>query len=281
MTTTTKELLDLLRRHYIKPGAPFPGGTFIPECGINGGAGGSRADALYVGFTSASGRLLVGHELKVSRADWRRELDKVGKADFWADNCHQWWIVAPGPEVVPKEELPHGWGLMYPSTRTKTRMQIVVKAETHADRVPSWLAVRSIMARLDTLRVHHDTEVRQKAREAAQEEAREQQAQLAAREAGRTLTAAQREQLDAFARIEKALGCSIEGYVWDESGDKISAETAAAAIRLVLDTKGLGLEQDRFALQSLQRAAKKLTEGLDGFEEARKALLQLTGRAVA
>lgn len=75
----TDGLLERLERHYIKPGEPLAGGVFLPEVGINGG-GSSRCDAIYVGFTSTSGRMLVGHELKVSRADWRRELDQPGKA---------------------------------------------------------------------------------------------------------------------------------------------------------------------------------------------------------
>lgn len=78
----TEELLARLQRHYIKPGEQFPGGIFLPEVGWNGRSGG-RVDALYVGFTSTSGRRLVGHELKVSRSDWRHELDQPGKADGW------------------------------------------------------------------------------------------------------------------------------------------------------------------------------------------------------
>lgn len=87
------DLLTRLQRHYIKPGEVLPGGVFVPEVGVNGGVQ-SRCDAIYVGFTSTSGRQLVGHELKVSRADWQHELDQAGKADFWHDNTHQWYVAA-------------------------------------------------------------------------------------------------------------------------------------------------------------------------------------------
>ena len=93
----TDDLMVRLRRHYIPPG-PLPGGVFIPECGWNGAGldgGRRRCDALYIGFTSKSGRRLIGHEVKATKADWRNEHDKVGKADEWADQCHEWWIVAP------------------------------------------------------------------------------------------------------------------------------------------------------------------------------------------
>lgn len=147
-----KVLLALLQRHYINPKDPEPGGAFLTEVAFNGTWGGSRADALYMGFTSASGRILIGHEVKVSRADWRRELDKHGKADPWADQCHEWWIVAP-PGVVPVEELPQDWGLLNPPTgRKRVRMHVVKPAHGHTDRVPGWDAVRSFTARYDTVR---------------------------------------------------------------------------------------------------------------------------------
>lgn len=170
--TTTGELLGRLQRHYIKPSVPLPGGVFIDEV-TYGGAGGSRCDALYVGFTSTSGRMLVGHELKVSRADWRHELDQPGKADRWADQCHAWYVVAPSTDIVPAEEVPHGWGLMVLDTRSKTRMKTAVKAQVHADRQPSWTAARSIVSRMDTLRAQHDQDVRAKALHDAQRKARE------------------------------------------------------------------------------------------------------------
>ena len=79
------------------------------------------------------------------------ELDQPGKADFWHDNCHAWYVVAPAAGIVRPEELPPGWGLMLPNTRSKVRFDIAVRATVRDDVVPSWLAVRSIMARHDTL----------------------------------------------------------------------------------------------------------------------------------
>ncbi|OMC07082.1 hypothetical protein [Mycolicibacterium fortuitum] len=171
--SATSDLLALLQRHYIKPGAPMPGGIFLPEVGWNpaGGPGGRAGgcDAIYVGFTSSSGRLLIGHELKVSRSDWLNELNKPGKADAWADQCHQWWLVVLDPSIVHDGELPPGWGLMSPG-RSKTRMTVHVKADTKTDHRPSWLAVRSIMARQDTLRAKAIENFRRDAREDARRE---------------------------------------------------------------------------------------------------------------
>ena len=146
----TGELRERLQRHYIKPGQDLPGGIFLPEVGWNGSYGGG-CDAIYVGFTSTSGRILVGHELKTSRADWLRELNQPGKADKWCDECHQFWLVVPDREIVHEGELPVDWGLMSPGP-SKTRMLVHVKASTKLNHTPSWTAVRSIMARQDTLR---------------------------------------------------------------------------------------------------------------------------------
>lgn len=151
----TAQLMDRLRRHYIQPGKDVRGGVFVHEVGVNGSWGaGNRCDAIYVGFTSTSGRLLVGHEVKASRADWLNELKHTTKADTWADQCHEWWLVVPHPSVVQEGELPVGWGLMSPSGRTRTRMKIhVPAARKPEDHAPAWGAVRSVMARIDTLQV--------------------------------------------------------------------------------------------------------------------------------
>lgn len=152
MSLTTAELRDRLQRHYIKPGAPLPGGVFLPEVGWNNGSGRGGCDVIFVGFTTTSGRTLIGHELKVSRADWLNELNKPGKSDAWADECHEWWLVVNEPAIVHDGELPAGWGLMSPGT-SKTRMRIHRAADRKGtDHAPSWLACRSIIARQDTLR---------------------------------------------------------------------------------------------------------------------------------
>lgn len=149
--TITADLMARLERHYIRPGQDYAGGIFVPEVGENGAWGASRrCDAIYVGFTSTSGRMFVGHEVKATRADWLHELAQPGKADAWADQCHEWWIVTI-PGVVAPGELPEGWGLMVPSSRT--RMKVITRAHRHPARQPSWDAVRSVMARYDTLRM--------------------------------------------------------------------------------------------------------------------------------
>jgi hypothetical protein len=270
---TTKELMARLQRHYIKPG-PMPGGVFVPECGINGGPQ-TRADALYVGFTSTSGRILVGHELKASRADWRKELDTAGKADFWADTCHAWYIVAPNLDVVPKEEVPHGWGLMIPNARTTTRMNVVVKAQVHADRQPSWPAFRSILARLDTLRAQAIADGRQKAYEDERRKAEEQRRREAERSV--RLTPEQSRRLHLLDQVEKHLGAPIIDWMREDEPEAVDPEVAAAALRLSRSAASM-VDQDRWSARRLEEGADRLLKGLAAYQDALEGLSELSGR---
>jgi hypothetical protein len=69
--------------------------------------------------TWKSGRFdFIGHEVKVSRADWLRELREPGKAAEFTPFMNRWWIVAAHGAVVRPEELPDGWGLMTLRLRT-------------------------------------------------------------------------------------------------------------------------------------------------------------------
>lgn len=279
---TTTALLERLERHYIKPDAQgYAGGVFIPECGVNGAWGaGSRADALYVGFTSASGRTLVGHEVKVSRADWRRELDKAGKADAWADNCHAWWIVAPHRDIVPVEELPYGWGLMLPSPRSVNRMKIEVPAIVHADRVPAWEATRSIMARLDTLTRQQLHDVRREANDKIHAEVERLDAIRAEQAQRAGLPADVQRRLAALDRLENLLGGPLDQHAWlNDDGPGIPPARAAAAMRLAdaaaaaNGQHGNGLP--RHLADTLRHSAQAVLDGVDELAAAMAELATL------
>lgn len=269
----TATLLEVLRRHYIKPAADWDGGIFVPECGINGGGRASRADALYVGFTSTSGRLLVGHELKVSRADWRRELDHAGKADFWADACHEWWIVAPGPEVVPAAELPPGWGLLYPGTRA--RMKTVVKAARKPpEHTPAWDAVRSIMARVDTLHRSALREALSEHRERVEEDVERRLAQRLEHSVRDLLTPEQRRKLSAMDQLEEIFGGPIES--WAVTPPEISVQQVTATLRLVQAAHtATGGARRLYPAEMVRESAERLLAGLDAYDAARKELVAL------
>jgi PAS domain-containing protein len=256
----TKTLTAQLERHYINPAESMPGGLFVREVGLNGVASGRRCDALYVGFTSASGRILVGHEVKVSRSDWLRELAKVGKADTWADACHAWYIVAP-PGVVKLDELPDGWGLLEPSPRLRTRLAVVVKARVRHDLTPPWDAVRSLLARSDTLRAEAMREFRQHAEDEAQAAAEQRFALRAERQAS-ALTPDQAAKLKAVARFEELYGVSLVSSAWGT--DHVEPGQLAAALAIVKASRRLpNVEHLLRSAEGAATSAKALREAVE------------------
>lgn len=71
------------------------------------------ADAMALGLYPSRGIHLHGFEIKVSRADLKRELTEPDKAESICRFCEFWWIVAPA-EVVSGMELPPTWGVLIP-----------------------------------------------------------------------------------------------------------------------------------------------------------------------
>lgn len=71
-------------------------------------------DALVMGLWPSRGLELWGIEIKVSRADWLRELKRPEKAEEFLPYCHRWYIVAPA-DVIRPGELPPTWGHMAPA----------------------------------------------------------------------------------------------------------------------------------------------------------------------
>jgi len=270
----TAELLARLQRHYIKPSDPLPGGVFIPECGWNGQGGWRRCDALYVGFTSSSGRILIGHELKISRADWLNELNKRDKADQWADESHEWWLVVSDPAIVRDGELPAGWGLMAPG-RSKTRLDIIANADRKpSDHRPSWHAVRSILARQDTLRAKAISDIRRTAADDARKD-NEQRIEAAVQAAAKRVDPHGAQLHERLQAIETALGGRIDwdaerrGYI--RGGDwiglaelKLIAESVRAAgtvhdaIHHLTGRYSNPVQSTRRALDDLEKALAQL-----------------------
>jgi hypothetical protein len=153
VTMTTPELLARLKRHYIKPGDAMPGGLFLPEVTHTEEQAytGQRVDALYVGFFASRGHQMIGHELKISRADWLHELDNPGKSESWSSNCHGYILVLADASIIRDEhEVPQDWGIMVPG-KSKTRMEILRSPVIHPERTPSWGTMHSVLKRIDTL----------------------------------------------------------------------------------------------------------------------------------
>lgn len=268
----TEDLTLRLQRHYIRPGADMAGGVLVPEVGLNGGYGkGRRCDAIYAGFTSASGRILVGHEVKATRSDWLAELAKVGKADYWADQCHAWYLVTV-PGVVRDGELPVGWGLMTPGN-ARSRLTVQVPATVHEDRQPSWEAVRSIMARLDTLQATQPAQARRAAEEKVTKELSELRQFRSDAQWGSTSTEGQRVAEARLREVEEALGVRFTPDGQREYGRNILPATLTELAALVRDRNGVESARELLVGGYSRVNTDALRRAVDEYEHAVAQLL--------
>lgn len=108
----TEHVMKILADRY-----QAPSHAFIPE--FRGGTGykvEQRCDALAMDLwpSSKDGLKLIGFEVKVSRADWKHEMENPQKCEFMKKFCDYWYLVVGDLGVIKyAEELPHGWGLMF------------------------------------------------------------------------------------------------------------------------------------------------------------------------
>lgn len=84
------------------------------------------ADALAVSMYVSRGLTIDGFEVKVSRADWLKELEQPAKSESWLQHCHRWWLVISDTSLVHEGELPPTWGMLTPGKRGK--LEVVVRA---------------------------------------------------------------------------------------------------------------------------------------------------------
>jgi hypothetical protein len=71
-----------------------------------------RCDAIAMSLWPSRGLELHGFEIKVSRADFLRELKNPEKAEQVAKYCDRWWLVTSDEHIVQAGELPPTWGLL-------------------------------------------------------------------------------------------------------------------------------------------------------------------------
>lgn len=98
----------------------FPANQYAMLYEVRDGAGFEArrsADVIMMGLWPSRGCQLEGMEIKISRGDWLREMQKPEKAEAIVQYCDHWWIVASRADIVRPEELPPTWGLMIPGKK--------------------------------------------------------------------------------------------------------------------------------------------------------------------
>lgn len=255
---TAQEVLARLRRHYIKPGELLPGGVFMSE--VQAPHAPRRIDALYIGFTRSRGHFIQGHEIKVKRADWLKELSDASKAEAWWRHCHYWWIVAP-LGVVREEELPDGWGLMYPG-KSKVRMEIRVKATYHEPELTMGL-VLELAKKLDLYRAQAITATEQKVRDEQREKQATQQLPLD-HDAEYRRKQGERA-LELVADFQARTGVSLERWEFEATTNALKewVDGATARKRILSNSKRLARDLRRNAEGIIQQT-KELEDRFTG-----------------
>lgn len=84
---TTRDLYRRLRNRY-------GGNGNVLLCGVGNGAGFGNdgwADAIAMQTWPSKGLRVIGFEVKASRSDWLKELDKPSKNAEWQEACHEWY----------------------------------------------------------------------------------------------------------------------------------------------------------------------------------------------
>lgn len=233
-----------------------------------------RCDLLRIGLWKSRG---AGHitvyELKVSRADWRKELDSPAKAEAWWQYCHEFYIVAPLGVVKP-EELPPGWGLLAPpspKSRSK-RFRVLVKADQREAKLTP-LLVASIVARADNMRRAQIGELNDRHRAALDRAVSE----FRQREARAELGPDDRRRLKYVERLEKLLEVQLSDYPWPPVG-AVEDATPDEVGRALRDYVHDHIAAHR-AHEELGERAERLRPALDSLRELLDAAVAETGTA--
>lgn len=142
-TIREEDLLNCLHRRY-----PEPAWAFLPHVrDATGYAGRRTIDALALSLWPSRGIALLGFEIKTARGDWLRELKDPEKADFFAKQCHEFYVVAPNKTVIDPSEVPPAWGfLVLRGKRLFTLKKAEVKTKV---KPPSWIFLASLLREVE------------------------------------------------------------------------------------------------------------------------------------
>lgn len=159
---TERDMLDLLLERYTvrRPGTyadRWVRAEHVRSRLEGYGAGSKRIADFIAADKYLSTIALHGHEVKVSRSDWLRELHEPDKAEAFKRYMHYWWLVVPTKDIVKPGELPPGWGLI---VKSGNGLRASVKApRLDPEPLPVELAICLMSAAAKTAHrepLHHD-----------------------------------------------------------------------------------------------------------------------------
>lgn len=110
MKVTERQVAQTLDRRYNVEAGNGPRYVGAAQVRSHAGFDAVRTcDYVALDLWPSKGLALHGHEIKVSRGDWLRELKEPEKSAEFMGHVDYWWLVCPAG-VLQAGELPRGWG---------------------------------------------------------------------------------------------------------------------------------------------------------------------------
>lgn len=161
--------------------------------------------------------------------------------------------------------------MLPPRTSRGRRMRIAMKAtvKPEAEHDPPWWAVRSFMARLETL--GHQEQVRQ-VKHLTEARMAEERGRWEAREAAREVDFEKESRLRALEALERELGVEIAAWASKLDEGKVSAAAVARGVRIAAM-----LEKDAQALDRLDSVVEEMGRAVSGLRRALPEVKELSG----
>lgn len=258
----------------------------IHEAPENAARQGRRLDVLVVSMWRSRGFSVDGVEVKVTMADWKRELDGYkdargkdhggpAKAEFWWTHCDRFWIAAPAKVAAKiKPQLPPGWGLL--TVGDDGRVRALVDAEVHDREDLPWPVMAGVLrAAADT-----STTVLLRERNAGREQGRAEVLEQAGRTADGEDDPMVKLRLQELTRDNEQMRETIRGFE-EASGIDLSSRWDAGrvgqAVALVLEAMGHGTLDRRFnhIITDLGRVEKQVADEGKRLTAVRDALAKI------
>lgn len=262
---TERTVLNALRkRHAPKSGGNGPEWAYVEHVRSAAGFNAKRTlDAIGLGLWPSRGMELHGYEVKVSRADFRREINDPAKMDAFAHVLDRFWIVAP-TGIVPRDELPATWGLLEVNAKGEVRQKVaapLLSQERVA--IPRTFLVPLMRAAGAGLDYTPDEKAIQEAEARGYEHGRKSAGRSGEQWEGMYHDSQERlkEHRETVLQIDRALGLSTAGHAY-------SAEDRAKRLTKVADAVRSAVNGDDQA----ERARAAVRRALHDVEDAKKSL---------
>ena len=208
-------------------------------------------DTMVMSTWPADGLLLQGIEIKVSRADFLKEVKDPWKAEAFSRYCDLWSLVVPNADIVKPGELPEGVGLYILS---KATLKCVTKPAKRQKVEPLPRGMLALMLRRSRESQH---QLLTAARSGALERAREESA------ARDTALAEKLEALkQGVATFEAASGVKLSEYNARKVGSALKA-----TLQYLDDGYAGPKAQLRRAIEVANKAAASCEDALKSFEQ--------------